>query len=65
MTSYFEIAGHIVECHEVMTSPELAAFVSEVAVPIARRATETFESAARDKIETRDPLWEHWLKANE
>ena len=62
MTSYFEIAGHIVECHDVLTSPELAKFVSEVVKPVAAEVSDSFSSLGSDKKETKDPLWEHWLK---
>ena len=66
MTSYFEIGGHIVECHEILTSPELKSFVSEVAV-VSAGVSEGYKSAAQSSkgvSETKDSLFLHWLKVS-
>ena len=64
MTSYFEIGGHIVECHEVLTSPEFKRFVQEVA-PIVQGVSESYKSAApssKSGGKDKDSLFIHWLK---
>ncbi len=66
MTSYFEIAGHIVECHEILTSPELKQFVSEVAT-VSSGISEGYKSAASSSLsggKEKDSLFIHWLKVS-
>ena len=66
MTSYFEIAGHIVECHEILTSPELEQFVSEV-TPVISGISEGYKSAASSSLsggKEKDSLFTHWLKTS-
>ena len=66
MTSYFEIAGHIVECHEVLTSPELKQFASEVAT-ISSGISEGYKSAAPSSLsggKEKDSLFTHWVKTS-
>ena len=64
MTSYFEIGGHIVECHEVLTSPELRDFVTEVS-SVSHGISEGYKSAApssKSGGKDKDSLFTHWLK---
>ncbi len=66
MTSYFEIGGHIVECHEVLTSPELKSFVREV-TPVISGIHESYKSAApssRSGGKDKDSLFIHWAKTS-
>ena len=64
MTSYFEIAGHIVECHEILTSPELKQFIRET-TPVATGIVDSYKSAAPSSLpggKEKDSLLTHWLK---
>ena len=67
MTSYFEIAGEIIEWHDVLTSPELKTFVREVAVPLSSAAVEA-RSASKTPVvasgNEKDSLFTHWLKTS-
>jgi len=64
MTSYFEIAGEIIECHEILTSPEFKAFVSEVST-VSSEISDAYKSAApSSKSGGKDSLFIHWLKVS-
>ena len=68
MTSYFEIAGEIIECHEILTSPELRAFGTEVA-SISMGISEGYKSATpssavADDGVVKDSLFTHWVKVS-
>jgi len=66
MTSYFEIGGHIVECHEILTSPELKSFVAEV-TPVISDVSDAYKSAApssRSGGKEKDSLFTHWVKTS-
>ncbi len=65
MTSYFEIGGHIVECHEILTSPELKQFVSEVAV-VSAGVSDGYKSASQSSkgVSEKDSLFTHWVKVS-
>lgn len=67
MTSYFEIAGEIIEWHDVLTSPELKTFVKEVAVPLSSAAVEA-RSASKTPVvasgNEKDSLFTHWIKTS-
>jgi hypothetical protein len=64
MTSYFEIAGEIIECHDVLTSPEFKTFVKEVAVPLSSAAIEARAEAKTPVSREKDSLFVHWLKTS-
>jgi len=64
MTSYFEIAGEIIECHDVVTSPEFKTFVKEVAVPLSSAAIEARARAQTPVSREKDSLFVHWLKTS-
>ena len=67
MTSYFEIAGEIIECYDVLTSPELKTFVKEVAVPIGSAAIEARRDSQTPVVASgkdKDSLFIHWLKTS-
>lgn len=67
MTSYFEIAGEIIEWHDVLTSPELNTFVREVAVPMATAAAESRRDAKTPVVafgKDKDSLFTHWIKTS-
>jgi len=64
MTSYFEIAGEIIECHDVVTSPEFKTFVKEVAVPLSSAAREARARAKTSVSSDKDSLFVHWLKTS-
>jgi len=65
MTSYFEIAGEIIECHEILTSPELRAFGTEVA-SISMGISEGYKSASPSSkgVSEKDSLFTHWVKVS-
>jgi hypothetical protein len=65
MTTYFEIGGHIVECHEILTSPELKSFGTEVS-SIAMGISEGYKSAAPSSkgVSEKDSLLTHWVKVS-
>ena len=66
MTSYFEIAGEIIEWHDVLTSPEFKTFVKDVAVPLSSAAIEARSDAKTSVLsaDKKDSLFVHWVKTS-
>ena len=67
MTSYFEIAGEIIEWNDVLSSPEFKTFVSEVAVPLTSAAAEARVAAKIPVVASgkdKDSLFVHWVKTS-
>lgn len=66
MTSYFEIAGEVIECYDVLTSPEFKTFVKESAVPLSSAAIEARTDLKIPVLsaDKKDSLFVHWLKTS-
>ena len=65
MTSYFEIGGHIVECHGVLTSPSSLFSLVAPRAPAAPRASGAPVALSSNSVgKDTDSLSEHWFKTS-